>query len=232
MSGAKRFLFGLLAGGLLMYFALQFHLVKSTEGLFLVPRSPRATLNLAWADTRLWSADDWLQHPELAQALRKHGAADLIGGAANDDGSTPGINFDDTVDELSDPGESLDGYNGYDPFAEQRRMETMRFAPRLREQRLREQRRRLKADERRSDASTYPVRSQSGQSRGALSFPRESQSEPALAGNIHTGIPRVDANHRDDRRPRAGRSLELDRLMFESDTEMRMTSDNFSPFEP
>ncbi|MDB4614184.1 hypothetical protein OAH18_00700 [bacterium] len=80
MPGFKPFLAGLLAGGCLSCVALQYHVVRSDEGMYLVPRSPKPSLTDSYADTRNWSAEKWTQNQLLADALRANGAADLLAG--------------------------------------------------------------------------------------------------------------------------------------------------------
>ena len=78
MPGIKPFLAGMLAGGCISCAALQYHVVRSDEGMYLVPRSPKPSLTLAFADTRDWASEQWDRHPQLADALRANGAADSL----------------------------------------------------------------------------------------------------------------------------------------------------------
>ncbi|MEZ6041826.1 MAG: hypothetical protein R3C20_15070 [Planctomycetaceae bacterium] len=78
MSKAKPFLFGSLLGASIMFVAMQYHVVRSHDGFQVVPRTPQASLGLAYADIREWDATKWTDRPELARALMAHGSADLI----------------------------------------------------------------------------------------------------------------------------------------------------------
>jgi len=78
MKNLKPIVLGSIAGAGLMFVALQYHVIQSHDGLQLVPRAPRASLGLAYADVREWKAEQWSDRPELARALVAHGASDLI----------------------------------------------------------------------------------------------------------------------------------------------------------
>ncbi len=78
MKNFKPAALGGLVGAALMFVALQYHVVRSHDGLQLIPRAPKASLGLAWADIRDWTAEQWADRPELARALVAHGASDLI----------------------------------------------------------------------------------------------------------------------------------------------------------
>ena len=78
MGKAKPFLFGSLLAASAMFVAMQYHVVRSHDGFQLVPRTPQASLGLAFADIREWDANKWIDRPELARALMAHGSSDLI----------------------------------------------------------------------------------------------------------------------------------------------------------
>lgn len=78
MKNFKPFFLGCIAGCGVMFVALQYHLVQSHDGLQFVPRTPKSTLGLAYADVRQWQAEQWTDFPELARALVAHGSSDLI----------------------------------------------------------------------------------------------------------------------------------------------------------
>ena len=78
MGNVKPFLFGTIAGAGIAFVALQYHLVQSSEGFRIVPRSPQHSLGLAYADVRNWDTEQWADRPELAKALVAHGSTDLI----------------------------------------------------------------------------------------------------------------------------------------------------------
>ncbi len=78
MSTIKGFVCGLLAGTGLAAFATQYHLVRSNEGVLVVPRSEKAPLRSTYVDVREWSLAMWRQYPEVSTALTRTGRADLI----------------------------------------------------------------------------------------------------------------------------------------------------------
>ncbi|MCA9063332.1 MAG: hypothetical protein KDA96_09745 [Planctomycetaceae bacterium] len=78
MAKFKPFVFGTLLGSAVMFLALQYHVVRSHDGLQLVPRTPQHSLGLAYADVRQWTPAQWTDRPELARALVAHGSSDLI----------------------------------------------------------------------------------------------------------------------------------------------------------
>ena len=85
MKNFKPFVLGCIAGCGVMFVALQYHVVQSHDGLQFVPRAPKSTLGLAYADVRQWQAEQWTDFPELARALVAHGSSDLIAeSVAND----------------------------------------------------------------------------------------------------------------------------------------------------
>ena len=84
MSKFKTCLTGIIAGVATTWVALQFHVVRSEGGFFLIPRETQAQLSHAWADVRTWTPADWAEHPELVQALHKNGSTDIIGDSGRD----------------------------------------------------------------------------------------------------------------------------------------------------
>lgn len=61
-----------------MFFALQYHVVRSESGVRVLPRTPQHSLALAWADVRTWTPSQWTDRLELARAAMAAGATDLI----------------------------------------------------------------------------------------------------------------------------------------------------------
>lgn len=78
MSKAKPLIFGAALGASAMFFAQQYHVVHSHDGLQVIPRTPQQSLGLAYADIRNWGPSQWTDRPELARALMAHGSTDLI----------------------------------------------------------------------------------------------------------------------------------------------------------
>ncbi|MEX0717706.1 MAG: hypothetical protein WD066_14020 [Planctomycetaceae bacterium] len=64
-------------GGAFMYFALQYHLVRTDDGFFVVPKRDVALTEI-YVDVRDWSPLDWERRPALVEALIRHGRGDLI----------------------------------------------------------------------------------------------------------------------------------------------------------
>lgn len=85
MKNFKPFVLGCIAGCGVMFVALQYHVVQSHDGLQFVPRTPKSTLGLAYADVRQWQAEQWTDFPELARALVAHGSSDLIAASVAND---------------------------------------------------------------------------------------------------------------------------------------------------
>lgn len=78
MSRIKPFLIGTTMGAAAMFFSLQYHVVQTSTGFQVVPRSPQQSIGLAYADIRDWSPSKWADRPELARALMANGSTDLI----------------------------------------------------------------------------------------------------------------------------------------------------------
>ena len=82
MRRLSTFFFGMVAGGLLIYAALNYHLIQAKDGLHLIPKTD-ATLACTYADIRNFGPSDWAQHPEIAMALFKADRTDLLESAAS-----------------------------------------------------------------------------------------------------------------------------------------------------
>ncbi len=82
MRRLSTFFFGMVAGGLLIYAALNYHLIQAKDGLHLIPKVD-ATLACTCADIRNFGPSDWAQHPEIAMALFKADRSDLLESAAS-----------------------------------------------------------------------------------------------------------------------------------------------------
>lgn len=78
MSKAKPLLFGAALGASAMFFAQQYHVVHSHDGVQVVPRTPQLSLGLAYVDIRNWTPSQWVDRPEVARAVMAHGSGDLI----------------------------------------------------------------------------------------------------------------------------------------------------------
>ncbi len=78
MSRIKPFFAGALAGAALVYVGLQYHLIRSDDGFYLISRTPQASLGLAYADIRDMTDEEFAKRPELARALAAHSARKLL----------------------------------------------------------------------------------------------------------------------------------------------------------
>jgi hypothetical protein len=83
MKRLSTFVMGMIAGGLLFWGALSYHLVHARDGIHLVPKV-QSTLTDTYVDIRQFGPAEWLQHADVAQALQAAGRADLIKAAAED----------------------------------------------------------------------------------------------------------------------------------------------------
>lgn len=105
MSKSKPFILGALFGAALVYGGLQYHVVRSTDGFYVVPRSPQASLGLAYADIRNMSEEDLALRPELGRAMIAHSARKLL--AKNDAEPTTDSLLKDGPGALNGPRQRL-----------------------------------------------------------------------------------------------------------------------------
>lgn len=75
------FFWGMVVGAVLLYGAMNYHVVNTHDGLQAVPKTT-AGLADTYVDIRGFGIDDWAEHRDLAMALVKSGKADLLGDAA------------------------------------------------------------------------------------------------------------------------------------------------------
>jgi hypothetical protein len=62
------FFLGMVAGGALLFGAMNYHLIRAHDGVHFVPKiSPK--LAATYVDIRGFSAADWAQHSEITTAL-------------------------------------------------------------------------------------------------------------------------------------------------------------------
>lgn len=78
MFGLRIFLIGLLVGTCAGLFVAHFHVVNTSQGVVVVPRTPRPPLRSSYVDIRSWSPSMWANHPEVTQALMADGRSALI----------------------------------------------------------------------------------------------------------------------------------------------------------
>jgi hypothetical protein len=77
------FMCGVAVGGLLIYGALNYHIIRSRDGMHLVPKV-NAQLAGTYVDIREFSPRDWADHPEIFAALSRADRGDLLQSAAED----------------------------------------------------------------------------------------------------------------------------------------------------
>ena len=77
MRRLSTFIFGMVVGGLLIYVALNYHLIRAQDGMHMVPKV-EATLASTYVDVRSLGIRDMAQYPEIAMAISKAGRQDLL----------------------------------------------------------------------------------------------------------------------------------------------------------
>ena len=83
MRRLMTFFLGMVAGGLLLYGALQFHIVRADDGFHVVPKV-EAKIAATYVDIRNFSFADWKQHTDIAAALMRAEKEELMKNAASD----------------------------------------------------------------------------------------------------------------------------------------------------
>ena len=73
----SRFLFGMIAGALLVYVAMHYHFVRGSQGVYLVPKLSN-NLSDVYVDTRQFGLDDWRKHKPLAAAIMQSNQPHLL----------------------------------------------------------------------------------------------------------------------------------------------------------
>ncbi len=73
----SRFLFGMVAGALLLYVAMHYHVVRGNDGVFLVSKISN-NLSDVYVDTRSFDLSDWNQHKPLAAAIMQSNQSHLL----------------------------------------------------------------------------------------------------------------------------------------------------------
>ncbi len=77
------FFAGVLTGGVILYFAMNYHIIHARDGWHLVPKAA-AQLTNTFVDIRDYKISDWAQHADIAAALVNANRRDLIDSAVND----------------------------------------------------------------------------------------------------------------------------------------------------
>jgi len=92
----KNFLIGAILGGALMYAALMYHVVRASDGLYLVPKLEGGFAEI-YVDIRGFTLADWQEHHTLGIALTRAGKEHLITDSAVD------ASVDGAVDATVEP---------------------------------------------------------------------------------------------------------------------------------
>lgn len=74
----RSFLAGITVGGVTALLALQYHLVRTDDGLVVIPRVHQAPIRSAYVDTRSWTLEMWKNYPEVTEAVVLSGRSNLI----------------------------------------------------------------------------------------------------------------------------------------------------------
>ena len=83
MRRMMTFLMGMVVGGLLLWGALQYHILHTQDGLRLVPKV-NASLAKTYVDIRGFTVADWAEHTDVVLALTNSNQRELMGNAAGD----------------------------------------------------------------------------------------------------------------------------------------------------
>ncbi len=77
------FLLGLIVGASVMFLAMNYHVVRSKEGLHLIPKIA-AKFDQPYVDIRNFTLEDWNRHQALALAIVKSKDSNLLKDSAFD----------------------------------------------------------------------------------------------------------------------------------------------------
>jgi hypothetical protein len=77
----RNFIGGCVVGALALYAALSFHVVRAEDGHHVIAKTTLA-LHDTYVDIRPFGVNEWKDHLELVEAMRKAGKKDLVKGAA------------------------------------------------------------------------------------------------------------------------------------------------------
>lgn len=82
MRRLTTFVMGMITGGLLLYGAMHFHVIRAHDGFHFVSKmSP--TIAATYVDIRGFSVSDWAQHSDIAAALLNANQGELMKNAAS-----------------------------------------------------------------------------------------------------------------------------------------------------
>lgn len=77
MNRFTSFLLGMVSGALLLAAAMNYHLVRSEEGILMVPKLSKGLAD-PYVDIREFTLGDWQEHRPLAAALVQAQKSDLL----------------------------------------------------------------------------------------------------------------------------------------------------------
>jgi len=83
MRRIMTFVMGMVAGGLLLWGGLQYHVLHTQDGLKLVPKV-NASLAKTYVDIRKFTVADWANNTDIVLALTEAGQGEMVGNAAGD----------------------------------------------------------------------------------------------------------------------------------------------------
>jgi hypothetical protein len=76
-----RFIFGVIVGASLFFLAMQFHVVRGSDGVVLVPKTSNRLTDL-YVDTRDFELTDWRKNKPLAVAILRSEHSSLLADAS------------------------------------------------------------------------------------------------------------------------------------------------------
>lgn len=80
MNRIGTFMLGFLVGAITIYGALHYHIVRTNDGVQLIPKLT-STLSETYVDIRDFGVEQWSQHQTLALAIARAGKSELLQGA-------------------------------------------------------------------------------------------------------------------------------------------------------
>lgn len=83
MRRLMTFFLGMVTGGVLLYGALNFHIIRANDGYHLVPKM-ESKIAATYVDIRSFTFVDWKQHTDIAAALVRAEKDELMQSAASD----------------------------------------------------------------------------------------------------------------------------------------------------
>ncbi|QDS92590.1 hypothetical protein FF011L_13370 [Roseimaritima multifibrata] len=81
MGRISTFFFGMICGAGLLWGAMHYHVVRTTDGFYFVPKLSK-NLTDPYVDVRAFGLSDWQQHRPLAAAIMQNNQSQLLGDAS------------------------------------------------------------------------------------------------------------------------------------------------------